>query len=83
MAKNYREIFFVYCVPGLLLIIIGVLIGRADLPHLGVALLSLGMVHYGKTKGYRRLWTAIWVILCVVYLLLGSIELVNLARRSL
>ena len=63
MAKNYREIFFVYCVPGLLLVIIGVLIGRADLPHLGVALLSLGMVHYGKTKGYHRLWTAIWVIL--------------------
>lgn len=83
MAKSYREIFFVYCIPGLILVVLGTLISRADLPHFGVALLSLGMVHYGKTKGYRRLWTAIWIILCVVYLILGLFELVNLAKQSL
>jgi hypothetical protein len=83
MPKSYREIFFLYCVPGLILVMLGVLLQRADLPHFGVALLSLGIVHYGRTKGHRRAWAVLWMVLAVVYLVLGTAELIQLVRRSL
>jgi hypothetical protein len=83
MPKSYREVFFLYCVPGLILVMLGVLMNRADLPHLGIALMSLGLVHYGRTKGHRRAWTVLWMVLCVIYLILGIAELIQLARRSL
>lgn len=83
MPKSYREIFFLYCMPGLILVMLGVLLNRADLPHLGIALMSLGLVHYGRMKGHRQAWTVLWMVLCVIYLVLGIAELVQLARRSL
>lgn len=83
LPKNYREIFFRYCMPGLILVLLGVLMNRADLPHLGIALMSLGLVHYGRMKGHRRAWTVLWMTLAVVYLALGIAEFVQLAKRSL
>ena len=81
MAKNIREVFFQYCLPGFAVVLAGSLTARPDLSHLGVALLSLGLAHYGQAKGYRRIWTAAWTILCVIYLVLGIGELVLSLKR--
>ena len=76
MVKNIREVFFQYCLPGVALVLAGSLAARPDFSHLGVALLSLGLAHYGQAKGYRRMWLVAWIILCVIYLVLGIGELV-------
>ena len=80
MAREYREIFFVYCVPGLALVLVGSLLARHDWVHFGIALLALGLIHYGRTKGYRRGWTAVWTLLCLVYVVLGILEVFRTAR---
>ncbi len=74
-AKSYREIFFTWGVPGVILVAVGTLIGHPALPSFGMALLSLGLVQYGRLKGYQRSWFAIWLLLAVVYLALGLAEL--------
>lgn len=76
-AKSYREIFFTWCVPGIILIAAGALMGHPALPSFGMALLALGLVQYGRLKGYRRVWFTIWLLLAVVYLALGLTELWN------
>ena len=77
MAKSYQEIFFQWCVPGLVLVIAGQIMGVAALPLFGMALLSLGLLHYSRTKGRGRLWSAFWLTLSIGYLLLGMVELVR------
>ena len=77
MAKSYQEIFFQWCIPGLVLVIAGQTMGVAALPLLGMALLSLGLLHYSRTKRRGRLWSAFWLTLSIVYLLLGVADLVR------
>ena len=81
MAKNIREVFFRYCLPGIALILAGSLTAHLALSHFGVALLSLGLAHYGQAKGYRKIWAVAWTILCVIYLVLGIGELVLSLKR--
>jgi len=76
-AKGYRELFFTWCVPGVILVIIGRLSDRLVLSHVGMALLTIGVFYYGKLKRYRRWWSVAWLALCSVYLILGFLELLR------
>jgi hypothetical protein len=76
-SQNYSAIFFTWCVPGLLLILFGVLAGQPAFSHFGVALLGLGLIYYGRAKKHPRRWTVLWLIISTVYVVLGAIELVR------
>ena len=76
-GKGYKDLFFTWCVPGLVLVIIGRLAGRVALSHFGMALLSIGIFYYGKIKRHGWWWDALWIILFFVYLTLGFVELAH------
>ena len=75
--KAYHDIFFTWCVPGLILVIFGRLAAHPALIHFGISLLSIGCVYYGKIKRHRRAWSVAWQALSVVYLILGLAELLR------
>ena len=75
-SQNYNAIFFTWCVPGLLLVVFGTLAGRPALTHFGIALLSLGLIYYGRAKQHPRAWYILWLTISTVYLILGMAELI-------
>jgi len=75
-SQNYSAIFFTWCVPGLLLIIFGVLAGQPPLAHFGIALLGLGLIYYGRAKQHPRAWYVLWLTISTVYIILGMTELI-------
>ena len=76
-SKGYRELFFRWCVPGLILVVLGRLVDRLALSHLGMASLSIGIFFYGKLKGFRRWWSLAWMALIGIYFLLALTELAH------
>jgi hypothetical protein len=76
-SQKYSAIFFTWCVPGLLLIIFGVMAGQPAFSHFGVALLCLGLIYYGRAKQHPRRWYLLWLTISAVYVVLGAIELVR------
>jgi hypothetical protein len=74
-SQNYNAIFFTWCVPGLLLIVFGLMAGQLAFSHFGVALLGLGLIYYGRAKKHPRRWYVLWLTISAVYLVLGLIEL--------
>ena len=76
-SKGYRELFFTWCVPGVILVIMGRLSDRVALSHFGMALLSIGVLYYGRVKRFRRWWFVVWLALFSVYLTLGFLELLK------
>jgi hypothetical protein len=77
MWKGYGEIFFTWCVPGLLLVAFGQLADQLSLTHFGVALLALGLIYYGKAKNHPAAWRMMWLGVAVSYLAFGVIELIR------
>ena len=75
--KTYSMIFFTWCVPGLILVVFGHLGGQLSLSHFGIALLSIGLVYYGRLKKHHRAWSNTWLALSLVYLVLGIAELIR------
>jgi hypothetical protein len=75
--QNYGTIFFTWCVPGLLLIVFGTLSGQLALTHFGVALISLGLIYYGRAKQHPRAWYMFWLGLSTIYLILGMTEVLS------
>ena len=76
-AQEYRTLFFTWCVPGIILVIFGRLSDRPVLSHFGMALLSIGILYYGKVKRFRTWWQVVWLALFSVYLALGFLELLK------
>ncbi len=76
-TQSYGAIFFTWCVPGLLLIMFGTLAGLPALTHFGVALISLGLIYYGRAKQHPRAWYIFWLGLSTIYLVLGMTELLS------
>ena len=76
-SHPYHEIFFTWCAPGAVLVMVGKLSGRPVLAHFGMALLSIGVLYYGKVKQHRRLWFVAWLLVSVIYLALGFTELAH------
>ena len=74
---NYRMIFFTWCVPGMLLIVFGTLAGHRALIHFGVALISLGLIYYGRAHRHSRIWYMFWLGLSAIYLALGVLEVLS------
>ena len=74
---QYRELFFTWCVPGIILVILGRLSDRLVLSHFGMALLCIGVLYYGKVKRFRRWWQVVWLALFSVYLAFGFLELLK------
>ena len=65
------KLFFAWCVPGLVLVAVGVLLELPALPQFGVSLLCIGLVFYGKHKGYHVRWRIWWRSLSLIFLVLG------------
>jgi hypothetical protein len=42
-----------------------------------MALLSIGVLYYGRVKRFRRWWFVVWLALFSVYLTLGFLELLK------
>ena len=78
-AKNhtYTGIFFTWCVPGLLLITFGTLAAHPALTHFGVALISLGLIYYGRAKRHPRAWYIFWLGMSTIYFILGMVEVLS------
>ena len=73
--SKYNAIFFVWIVPGVILVGLSYLTDRLAFSHFGIALLSIGCFYYGKVKRHHRFWCVIWLALFGVYLTLGFIEI--------
>ena len=74
-GKGYKGIFFTWCVPGLVLVLVGQQAGRVALSFFGMALLSIGIFYYGKIKKHGWWWYTLWLVLFFVYLTFGFVEL--------
>ena len=75
--SKYNAIFFVWVVPGIILVALGYLIDRIVFSHFGIALLSIGCFYYGKVKRHNRFWYVIWLTLFGVYLSLGFLAILE------
>ena len=76
-ASKYNAIFFVWVVPGIILVVLGYLTDRIVFSHFGIALLSVGCFYYGKVKRHNRFWYVIWLVLFGVYLSLGFLAILQ------
>ena len=76
-GPSYKEIFFTWCVPGMVLVGVGQLSGRMALSYFGMAMLSAGVRVYGRVKRHRPAWSIAWLLMSLTYLLLGFAELVR------
>ncbi len=74
---TYSSIFFVWSVPGLILVVIGYLTDRVMFSNFGVALLSIGVIYYGKMRRHNWVWYAVWLTLFFVYISLAFFELLK------
>lgn len=79
---GYRKLFVSLCVGGFLLVALGRLSERLALAHIGMALVAVGCLFYGKLKGFRRWWQLLWFALALLYLLFGISELAYAAVRT-
>jgi hypothetical protein len=75
--RTYSDIFFTWCIPGLILVLFGRLAGHQALMHFGMSLLAVGFIYYAKIKRHHRAWSATWLVLALIYLVLGLVELVR------
>ena len=75
--QTYGAIFFMWCVPGIVLLALGYLTSRVMFSNFGVALLAIGVIYYGKAKRHNLVWYAVWLSLFIVYLTLAFFELLR------
>ena len=75
--STYSSIFFVWSVPGIILVVLGYLTDRVMFSNFGLALLSVGVIYYGKAKRHHWIWHAVWLTLFIVYLSLAVFELLR------
>lgn len=76
-SSKYNAIFFVWVIPGIILVVLNYLTGQIVFLHFGIALLSIGIFYYGKVKRYNRFWYVFWLALFGLYLTLGFIEILK------
>ena len=74
---TYSSIFFMWSVPGIVLVVLGYLTDRVMFSNFGVALLSVGVIYYGKVKRHNWVWYTVWMTLFIVYLTLAFFELLK------
>jgi hypothetical protein len=74
-GPGYKEIVLTWCIPGLVLVGIGQGFGRVAFSYFGVAMLSAGIRGYGRLKRNRPIWSIAWLVISILYLVLGFAEL--------